>query len=381
MATIPPTELAKSDSLSICSGFPLFPALGSFDAGGVATSSTSGTIFDIKSQNLLVFHLAASAKYEVIFGLCGPAYAIKMEVEGETADRTLELQVSDDEIAAGLTFGLTLEFSFNIVLDVLQMNWVWQGWNSHFEKTWVNLGHWNLHVEIDLLEFISEIIELCIEEMNEEGKTTLQKAKASISKSLMSSWGILDERSDTFAKIGELNAGPTLNLPVDITPLVPGMEVLNTALKVFWSRLSFGPQIGFQMPVKVKMSTVTLDETAYPTTFDKNTGALVGLTTGTDPVNPKSIDVELDHYPGFDLTFGLFLNLNLVKLFNVGYSVTWPILSTLGITVSSGPFVNHLSGDIGSQTAQACPACGEDTSTAGLFDVIFEPPEVAAIGS
>lgn len=368
MLNIPETVIATSDPLSICNGFALFPALGTLRTGYVGTGM-AGTIFSISNEQILLFRLSASATYEVVFGLCGPAYAAKLALEGSTDNKTLELTVVEDELQAGILFGLSLKFAFNIKLDTIQLKWVWDGWNSHFTSTWNQLANFQINFDLDVIELIYELIK---EGLSEEGEETVIKKVPVLSKSLIGSWGMYDERSGSFASNGgEMVATPTLNLPIDITPMIEPVAELNLALKVLFSRLSFGPLIGIQMPVTVKMKTVTLDSTKYSNlTFAD--GKMGGTTTGTDPSNPTKLSVELDHTAGFDLAFGIFLNLNLVKLFNVGFSTTWPLLKTLGIQPNAGPYANNLSNTIGKKTGKACSECG--TGNAGVFDVIFEAP-------
>ena len=368
MLNIPETVIATSDPLSICNGFALFPALGTLRTGYVGTGM-AGTIFSISNEQILLFRLSASATYEVVFGLCGPAYAAKLALEGSTDNKTLELTVVEDELQAGILFGLSLKFAFNIKLDTIQLKWVWDGWNSHFTSTWNQLANFQINFDLDVIELIYELIK---EGFSEEGEETVIKKVPVLSKSLIGSWGMYDERSGSFASNGgEMVATPTLNLPIDITPMIEPVAELNLALKVLFSRLSFGPLIGIQMPVTVKMKTVTLDSTKYSNlTFAD--GKMGGTTTGTDPSNPTKLSVELDHTAGFDLAFGIFLNLNLVKLFNVGFSTTWPLLKTLGIQPNAGPYANNLSNTIGKKTGKACSECG--TGNAGVFDVIFEAP-------
>ncbi|MBU0970855.1 MAG: hypothetical protein KKC20_09425 [Proteobacteria bacterium] len=373
MSEIKKTLIATSDPLSICNGFALFPKLGTFRAGYIGTDMV-GTIFAVDNKNILLFRLSANAKYEVIFGLCGPAYATEMEVEGSTDNGKIELTVEGDEIQAGILFGLTLSFAFNFTLDTFRSKWVWDGWHSHLSHSWSKLLNVHFNFEIDVIEFIYECIKVALED--EKEKTVFKKVPH-ISNQLIASWGMYDERKNNFVSNGgEMIVTPTLNIPIDIAPMLEPVIALNLALKAFLSNLSFGPLIGIQMPVTVKMNSVTLDDTQYsPLAFadGKVTGNTTDSTTETKPKDPSTIKVELNHSAGFDLGLGLFLNLNLVKLFNVGFSHTWPVLSRLGIEPNFGPYSNNLLNKIGQSTVDTCSECGGEN--VAVFDVIFEPPE------
>lgn len=373
MAEIPKTLIATSDPLSICNGFALFPKLGTFRSGYVGTNMAN-TIFSIKDENLLLFRLSANAKYEVIAGVCGPAYAVEMELEGSTGHGDVELTVAGDEIQAGILFGLTLSFVLGIQLDAMKLKWVWNGWKSDFEASWSKLLDFHVNLEFDAIEFIYECIELALESEHEQ---TMFKKVPHISNQLIASWGMYDEQKGKFASNGgKMVATPTLNIPIDITPMIEELAAFNLILKPFFSRLSFGPLIGIQVPVKVSMKSVTLANTKY-SNLDFNGVKVSGTTTGADPVDPTTINVELEHTAGFDLSFGLFCNLNLVKLFNIGFSTTWPLLKMLGIEPKPGSHANNLSTTIGKTTAKACRECG--SGSPAIYDVIFEPPGGLAI--
>lgn len=368
MTEIPKTLIATSDPLSICDGFALFPKLGTFRSGYVG-SQLAGNIFGFENTNLLLFSLSANAKYEVVFGLCGPAYAVEMELEGSTDNENIELTVEGDEIQAGILFGLTLSFILNLSLDVMKFKWMNDGWNSHLASSWTKLLNVHLNLEFDAIEFIYECIKMALE--NEHEETTFKKVPH-ISNEIVASWGMYDERKGNFASNGgELVVTPTLNIPIDIAPMIEPIAALNLALKALFSRLTFGPLIGIQVPVTVKMKSVTLDDTKY-SHLDFVGEKVTGTTTGTDPTDPSTINVKLDHTAGFDLAFGIFFNLNLVKLFNVGFSTTWPLLKTLGIEPKLGPHANNLSNTIGATTVETCSECGGES--AAIFEVIFEPP-------
>jgi hypothetical protein len=186
-----------------------------------------------------------------------------------------------------------------------------------------------------------------------------------------------DERKGNFVSNGgEMVATPTLNIPIDFAPMIAPLAAFNKILKPLFSNLSFGPLIGIQIPVTVKMKSVTLDYTKY-SNLAFAAGKVSGTTTGADPGEASTINVELEHTAGFDISFGLFCNLNLVKLFNIGFSTTWPLLKTLGIEPKLGPYANNLSSPAGKTTAKACRECG--SGSPAIFDVIFEPPGGLAI--
>lgn len=364
MAEITNTKIATSDPLNLCNGFALFPKLTTARLGYVG-SGIAGKIFSFENQNLLLFRLSVNAKYEAVVGVCGPAYAMEMEVEGSTDNGELTLTVEGDEIQAGLLFGVTLSLVLNLSLDYMHLKWVHAGWKSHFARSWSRLLNVHINLEFDPIEWMVYCYKVVT---GKEDKETAFKKVTHISNELIASWGMYDERKGNFiSNGGELDAAPTYNIPVDISSMVEPIALLNLSLKALLSHLSFGPLFGIQIPVKVKMKSVTVYDTKY-SNLHFNGYTVTGTKTGTDPDYPREINVELEHTAGFDLALGVFLNLNLVKLFNVGFSVTWPLLKLLGIEPKLGPHTNNLSNTIGEKTVETCGEC------AAIFEVIFEPP-------
>lgn len=372
MAEIPKTVIATSDPLNICSGFALFPKSDTLRFGSVLSETKTGTIFDLKDIPILVLRLNANAKYEVFYGFCGPAYAIKLDLEGAAENGTLVLTAGEDELVAGMIFGLTVSVSVNVMLDILEIHGiVWDGWHTHLKTSWERLADAKIKLEFDVLEILYEVVMAAIGHTGANGEAF----EHIFTEFLKGSWGFYDERVDTFVKNkGEMIAKPGNNLQMDISGKFPQTYAFNEALKAFHGHFSFGPSFGYEIPVKVKMKTVTLGTTVYSDPVFDNTTKKVSLKTkGADPHGATTMKVELEHTVGFDVTAGIFMNLNLAKVFNVGFSVSFPLLSLLGINIKlGGPYDNVLSNTIGKTTAKACSECG--TKPTSFMEVIFETP-------
>lgn len=366
MAQIATTLIETPNAPDLCGGFALFPKLSAFSSP--AHNIISGNIISINNQTILLWNITANAGYSLVTGICGPSYAIKMDLAGTAANNTVTLNVSNDELAAGVYFGVNLNFNLSLTLKQYELNWVWAGWHSHFASSWNTVANEKLTLTIDpihiLIDYITEQLGdvVSFDPITPPIPTT----------TLTSSWGMYDDQKGTFAaNKGTMKVSPSFDMSIDVSDMIEETQALNEALKVFLSSLSFGPTIGVAMPVTVNMNKISLDGTDFTGLTFAN-GAVTGHTTGTAPAAPTKITVGLDHTPSFDLELGLFVNLNLVKLWNIGYSIAWPVLSLLGIDTSLATGHNTLSGNIGSSVAKACSSCS--TETAGLFDVIFEMP-------
>jgi len=371
MTKINKTLIATSAPISVCKGLALFPQIGTSRAG-VSASGTTGSIFSTK-DTLLLWRLTADAGYDVFMGLCGPAYAVEMDVEGEADKGQVELTVSGDELQAGFFFGLTVGLHFSIDLEQYTTRIVWKGWHSHLESKWENVASIGPSIEVDMIDLILTVILLALEESGQED-TLLQKVDKFTPK-LLGSWGMYDEQKNTFVENGgKMVAKPTFNIPIDITSMVPALKAVNESLKAFFCHFGTGPQIGVQIPVTVELNKIKLDSTEYADlSFSK--GKVSGKTAGTDPSAPKELGLTLNHTPNFDLTLGVFASLQICKLFNVSGSVSIPILSMLGISPKLGTYSNDLKNDIGSESVASC-GCGS-LKGARLVEVIFDEPLVA----
>lgn len=369
MTPIPKTRIATSDPINLCKGFALFPQIGTVRAG-VSGGANSGALFNT-NDTLLTWRLGANAGYEITIGICGPAYAARLDMEGKAENGAVELTISNDEIAAGFFIGCAIRLYLNITIDELETTVVWDWWNTHLEQKWQRLATLRPEVRVDMIDLIMTVIRLVLDESGQ--KNTLIQKVNNISPALLGTWGMFDDRANQFAaNQGKMVARPTFNIPIDIVPMIPELNAVNTGLKAFFSRFSAGPQIGVQIPVSVEMSKVKLDSTEY-TGLSFGSGKVTGRTTAADPSNPGQLKVELKHTPGFDLTLGIFANLNICKLWNINTTMSLPILTLLGISPKLGTYSNELSNTIGQMFISSFTGSEKDT---GLVEVIFEEPEV-----
>ena len=372
MLEIPRTVIATSDPLNLCDGFSLVPKSESDRRSKGVSHTIAGTVFELNNINLLLFRLGANAKYEVYMGFCGPAYAIKMECEGTAENDKLELTIGEDEIAAGMIFSLILEFSINLRLDLLKIDKiVWKGWHPRLETHWKKLVDAGIKLDFDVLEVLYEIIWAVIGHKGGENAEVLEEI---FTDTFRSSWGFYDSRPNSYVKnYGEFAAYPGLNLQIDLSGKFPDWNTANKALSPFHSHISFGPLVGFQIPVKVSIKSVSLDTTKYSDVkFSRETETISCTTDGTTPGDATTMNVELEHTVGFDIVFGAFCHVTLAKLVNCGASVSFPLLSLFGLDVHGKSYSNKLSNTIGTTVAEACSTCGPMPTA--FMEVIFETP-------
>ena len=374
---IPRTILATSDPIDICEGFALFPAMGTVRAG----VSDRKTLFNERGGGP-GFDYDCSFGYSFFAGMCGPAYAVRFQAQGETDRDRIFLEVSEDELAAGFVFGCNLGISLDFQIDTAFGN--------------VNFP---LSLTIDLIEeLVSLIMELLSSRSRGRGQqSVLQKQDQKTDRELLGSWGIYDEASDQFGETGKLRVDPTFSLPINLLDLIPALKPVNNALGKIGGELAAGPTLGISIPIDVEAIEFTLhadrggtlvDDVGLPNprgrvyrTPEFDGGRLAGiekfgrLDTQEGGYRPSFLAAKLIHSPAFDLRLGVFAELTVAKLFSLGASFDFPLLETLGFRISLGSFTNRLENAVGASRAAADP--GEGVLTAADLqptpvEVVFE---------
>ena len=335
-----------------------------------SSGTTTGSLWNFGPTDLVLFNLSGLCTYELFHGICGPAYTLEMDLEGSAEEGTLKLTVNEDELQAGMTFGLTLGFDLKIKANVISLHWVWDGWHTKLRRRWQARVDLHINLEFDLLEILYELLWAAVGHSGEGGEKMEEVADL-----FKGGWGFFDEKIETFnSSKGILKANPGDNLQMDISSKFPQFIPFNEALKAFHGHFSFGPSVGYIVPVTVQMKSVTLDETKYTwNKYDSDLNQAVFRTSGADPDGASTLNVELEHTVYFDLTAGVYASLNIAKLFNVGFSIKFPLLALLGLDLKfGGPYENTLPALIGQSAEQASAA--EGSGTFALMDVVFDPP-------
>lgn len=389
MATIQPTRIGTSytrsggtDGIDICDGVPLLPQIGALQAGTSFSYRDPVRILAVSPKRILLWRLSGNVGYQLVAGVCGPAYAATFMVEGETRGREVNLRVSQDEAAAGVFAGVRVDFPGKFQVDAGSPRWTYKKgfylkWSTAFRKTFTP--------SIDILGLLIEIIRKLMKEMSknseikegeelegeprenkEEEKKPEPRPKPSVR---VKSWGMFDKTDNTFnGNKGVISPEPTLTLIVDLVPLWPELVAVDKGLKALWGGLSLGPKFHFIVPVHIRFKRVQLDE-AEVRSLEYRDGGLTGtLDQAVDTVTRMQVD--MDHNP--TLTFGtsFYLSLSVCKVFS--FDPESPMLRldrVLGVEVSGGHYCNGFVNAVGVETSPADPLvrCG-DSSIAVILD-------------
>ncbi|RYG46953.1 hypothetical protein EON79_08715 [bacterium] len=376
MATIAPTRVGTSDDASLCKGFAMFPALGNVNAA-ISVNDTTSTFFDT-SVSLLLLRISARASAGIFLGSCGPAYGFNFLASGETDGNSLALEVTDDSVEAGFMFGLTLGANVEISIDRLAITWVWDGWNSGIRTSWEKFFSSELGIRIDLLGLLFELVLLLLKESGREDNP-LQKV-ANLSPTLLGTYGIVDGAGGQLGEEGRFTVRPTFSLPIDLVHLSPALKAVDKALGALGGGFGLGPTIGVAIPVTAKIASVRLADASREVTYVRNESggeAFKGTTTGEEIEKPTKMTVQMEHRPGFDLSFGIFYDISILKFLSLGGSVSFGLLQVLGIELSFGAYDNLVDNTIGQTTIGRGMGGVAQAAGEGFTEFVLMPPGYA----
>jgi hypothetical protein len=377
---IPKTTLGSSDPVDLCKGFSLFPKLGSARAG-ISSFDRSTKLFDTQPQ-ILAWRMRVFVNTKVLMGVCGPSYGLRFAAEGTSSGNALTLKVTDDDIQAGFFFGVNVEITLGLVLEQLIPRWIWDGWNSRLETQWVNAVNASFTIRADLVEIILGAI-LSSLKAGGKAKTALKKVKT-FTPALLGAWGFFDESKGGFVPgEGTWSLAPSVRLPLNIVPLTKTLPpplnapfLLDAALAPLCGYFQLGPSIGISIPTDVRVAAMTVDGKEYPNVEFKN-GMLVASGGPKVPDCPKTLGARLEHKPGFDVGFGIFATLAIMKLFSFDASFEIPVLNLLNIRIDLGTYANTVASNVGGGIPEGTSGL-RGAREAELIDVVFEPPSATA---
>lgn len=377
MALIPTTHVATSEPFNLGSGsfdfFPLNstpvnPQLASPNAVGVTL--TPGFSFWDTSFSALVFKVGTDCGGNVVAGFLN-GFGIQMDVSGEIEDRTLTLDVDNDEVQGGTFMGIKAGAAIGFSLSRLSVQWVSDGWDSGFESTWVNVLNFDASVTIDVIGLIA-LFAVAL------GKTENGFLRAvnnlNHNADLSGIYGIYDDRSEQMSQTGVMSLLPSFNINVNVLPETPVAEA-DEAINELGGHLEFGPYFGFTMPVNITLYKVETDagnvyynQNPDPSAPQITNGKFTLVETDQvlpTPQNVQSLRLTFQHSVGFTLNFGLFAGVGLAGVLSLGGSISLQD-QTLG---EVGPFYDAIDADVPQAALGYIHKAFEDS----LAEVVFEP--------
>lgn len=379
MANIVKTDIGTSRPVSICKGKALIPpAALNFGVDGTKTIWNT-------NPNLLAIKLHLDVSFVYFFGFCGPGWGVCMNVEGNTIGNKVNLNVTDDQLTAGLILGASVGLKFDMSSEKYGC-WVkeWHWWGPDIACGWGTGLDVSPTLSLDILKLAYESAKLILGKESALKPANKPEEKESVVSSPfgIQSYGISDLQVGTFAdNNGLLKATPVFSIPVNIWSVLVNMDktsaicggsavALNATLKAAHVTIGFGPSFGLAFPVNVKMHEIYLDDVKYAN-LSVTGNTVSGTTTGTPPTNASvgNISVRFAESPGIDFYFGIFASVSAFEVFSFAYETGWGLLDLFGVKASIGPFYENMASTAGRVLTKACDSCGVNN---GLREVVFE---------
>ena len=321
MANISRTKVGTNDPLDICNGVAIFPQAGSFSAG-INLSNRTKPLIDA-NHRILLWKYDIYFYYNLEVGLCGPAWATWLDVDGYTSGNEVYLTIHDDETSAGFFLGAIFTLGLRANLWMLVPHFTCSHWHPRLYWTWSSKMGFNEAVRIDFIQILFSLIEGKLAgEVEDEGQ-----------KLGIHSFSMYAIKRDTFRSgDGSFRIEPIMNFPIDILPYIPELGEVIEACDDIGANLKSGPMVSFGIPVDMSLNAVDVDGQTYGSLSIDN-----GSVRGSGPAaaaSVSSIGFEFKWSPSLDFRLGWFVSFSLWSLFNIGASFTFSVTGILGINTS-----------------------------------------------
>lgn len=360
---IPSTKIGTSEPLNICSGIGYFPMPGIDPDGQTHRGYPTGlqpewVLWDCRAKlwwgggdNDFVFK--AVARIEA--GICGPNYAIKSTFHGTADNNGMALSVESDEIAAGSFFGFGLFFTPSMSIFGI-----------------------SVPLRAVTVDVINEIAKLLGYKSPQNGfLSKVDDYTPALART--TGYSMFDANQNAFtANGGMYKATPTFNVAVDMVPFIAPLWYLQQDIDNilrplgFPFRMTFGPVLGIQLPVEVKVESVEIDNAKYTVAYDTVRKQLTaGAPTGEFPASPNRLEVFFKHTPSLTFSIGLSWGVGIDKVFFLGSQLSFPVGQWLGLSVQLGTWSNPLQNQVGN-TSLPILGASEGGDHTDYVEVIFE---------
>lgn len=360
MATIAETRISTSADGSLCTGLPIWPKLGTLNIGAYSANQPKNYLVK-GSPKILWYRFTVSLFYEFIAGVCGPGFAVSMNLEGTTNGNSLSLTVSDDEVQAGIAAGLQFELGATLKIEHYKL---FSGWKTDLDTQG--------GIDFDIIGLFISAIKWAMSSAGGDENTDIKSIPNS-----SGYWGMIGYNSKNFGYTDTAVAEPRVHIPIDVVPEIEALEAINLALHALLGELSMGPTIWFGIPVYISINSISLDDTKYTNITASGNGKLTGTTTGPPPGTPLEMQVELAHSAGLDFGVGVYAEISILKIFSLSGNYDLSILDLFG-NLFQVPYTNNgyttyyntLKNSVGSTTVSSAAT---STNQLAKLHVVLDP--------
>ena len=347
--------------LPLAEGLPLFPKLGAARAG-TSASSQYHELYDVGST-VLFWRFKTSAYYEFFMGLVGPAVAFRfgsdVTLSNAGSGGAVTVNLKDQEMVAGLAAGLAVGGGISLKQDL----YLPSSWYSPWKFTWKTVLDLTVGFEINLLELFFELVSYLLTQGAADGHWGKDSTEsfAKLSKTLTEAEVLLGYSNNEIGpKDQSLHATAGFTFPVDLVDAVPILGSFVKLLEKIKGDLSFGPSIGFGIPVDLSLQKFRVEGGQGPgTTADY--GSLSYTDTGvvaTGPVpfsntaNATKLTTVVSYTSSFTILLSFSINISVCKLFSLGLTV--PSLDLLNLLGLPRPPLSSVTGDVSTDLQSGC---------------------------
>ncbi len=322
--------------LPLAKGLPLFPKLGTSRAG-TSASTQYDELYDI-GTTVLFWRLRTSAYYEFFMGLVGPAVAFRfgsdVTLTNVGSGGTLTVDMPDQEMLAGLEMGLSVGGGVSVKQDL----YLPSSWYSPWKFQWKTVLDLTVGFEIDLLGLFFELISYLLDQgaadglWEEDTAQPLSGLLGSVSTFNMTGWS-----NDELGPDRSLTTTAGFTLPVDLVDAIPILGTFAKALEAIKGDLSFGPAIGFGIPVDLGLQSFTVEGGQGPGS-KADYGSLTYTDSGVVATGPPftgtatKLTTNVNYTSSFTILLSCHFSLSVCKLFNLDFTVpSLDLLNLLGL--------------------------------------------------
>lgn len=365
MPIIPATRVSTptvGGFITICKGYNLFTTGGAID---LAVEWNHALIDWDPNLGLYKFRVQVAAG--VYAGICGPAYASDIVLEGQSDGSTITLDASQSEILAGFEAGFGLRFI--VLLDIWRLvvdaHWVSDGWNSHLEidTHWESEGRKGFDSTLDLMMLIVRWL------LTRGDNPIVTPARFPTGASM----AMISSDITGLATTGHARVEPQFFTLINVfDKFAHGKEIFDALAKLGVTVMA-GPTIRLSVPTTVDIHKVATDGVTYNVTTTAS--VMSGSAGGASTAGATELRVVQTHSSSIALSFGLGIEFSALKIFSRAYyTPDIDMLGLLGLTPTFGPFDNTVAANYGA----AAPPLGARRPTGCCYQVLLEEPELAA---
>lgn len=379
--------------LPLAQGLPLFPKLGAARAGTSATSQYH-ELFDY-GATVLFWRIKTSAYYTFFVGFVGPAVAFRFGADVTLANvgsgGQVTVNMTNQQMVAGLETGLAVGGGISLKQDL----YLPSSWYSPWKFAWKTVLDITVQFELDILQLLFEFISYLLTTGAADGHwqqdTTAPFARLFNS---LSTFKMLGSTNDEIGRDRSLTATAGFTLPINLVNAFAPLRAFAKALEKIKGQLSFGPALGFGIPVDLGLQSFTVYGGQGPgttanygsLTYNDNGVVATGPTPFSNTANATKLTTHVSYTSSFTVVLSCSFSISVCKLFSLSLSV--PSLDLLNLLGLPKPPLATVDGEVSTDLTSGCvlipqmtlnfnPPSGQQDIRAGvpfLAEVLLSEP-------